>query len=121
MIHVIAPSSIKAIKNASRFFNIFKIVLGNFQENVHTTDSFKVWFAVNVRSRARAKDDDNRPRGYKTFFTLTSVEHVIFHAHKCQNANKFMLINVEMPTIVGISTFMSREYSILGLSEPEKC
>ena len=32
-----------------------------------------------------------------------------------------LLINVEMPTIVGISTFMSRKNSILGLSEPEKC
>ena len=32
----------------------------------------------------------------------------------------FQLINVEMPTAIGISTFMSRINSILGLSEPEK-
>ena len=32
----------------------------------------------------------------------------------------FLLINVEMPTIVAISIFMSRKNSILGLSEPEK-
>ena len=32
----------------------------------------------------------------------------------------FMLINVKMPTIVGILTFMSRKNSILCLSEPEK-
>ena len=32
-----------------------------------------------------------------------------------------LLINVEMPTTVGISTFRSRKNSILGLSEPEKC
>ena len=32
----------------------------------------------------------------------------------------FLLINVEMPTIVGISTFMSRKNSILGLCEPGK-
>ena len=32
----------------------------------------------------------------------------------------FLLINVKMPTIVGILTFMSRENSILGLSEPKK-
>ena len=32
----------------------------------------------------------------------------------------FLLINVEMPTIVGILTYMSRKNSILGLSEPEK-
>ena len=32
-----------------------------------------------------------------------------------------LLINVEMPTIVGISTLIGRKNSILGLSEPEKC
>ena len=31
----------------------------------------------------------------------------------------FLLINVKMPTIVGILTFMSRKNSILGLSEPK--
>ena len=31
----------------------------------------------------------------------------------------FLLINVKMPTIVGISAFMSRTNSILGLSESE--
>ena len=31
----------------------------------------------------------------------------------------FLLINVKMPTIVGILTFMSRKNSILSLSEPE--
>ena len=33
----------------------------------------------------------------------------------------FLLINVKMPTTVGILTFMSGKNSILGLSEPEKC
>ena len=32
----------------------------------------------------------------------------------------FLLINIKMPTIVGILTFMSRKNCILGLSEPEK-
>ena len=32
----------------------------------------------------------------------------------------FLLINVKMPTIVGILTFMSRKNNILGLSESEK-
>ena len=32
----------------------------------------------------------------------------------------FLLINVKMPTYIGILTFMSRKNSILGLSEPEK-
>ena len=31
------------------------------------------------------------------------------------------LINVKMPTIVGILTCMSGKNSILGLSKPEKC
>ena len=33
----------------------------------------------------------------------------------------FLLINVKMPTIVGILTSMSRKNRILGLSEPDKC
>ena len=32
----------------------------------------------------------------------------------------FMLINVKMPTIVGILTFVSWKNNILGLSEPKK-
>ena len=32
----------------------------------------------------------------------------------------FLLINVKMPTIVGILKFMSGKNSILGLSEPKK-
>ena len=33
----------------------------------------------------------------------------------------FLPINVKMPTVVALLTFMSRKNSILGLSEPEKC
>ena len=33
----------------------------------------------------------------------------------------FLLINVKMPTNVGILTFMNRKNSILGLPEPKKC
>ena len=32
----------------------------------------------------------------------------------------FLLINVKMPTIVGILTVMSGKYSFLGLCEPKK-
>ena len=32
----------------------------------------------------------------------------------------FLLINVKVPTVVGILTVMSRQTSILGISEPEK-
>ena len=34
--------------------------------------------------------------------------------------NFFLIINVKMPTIVGILTLMSRKNGILGVSEPEK-
>ena len=36
------------------------------------------------------------------------------------NMNVFLLINIKMPTIVGILTFMSGKNSILGLPEPNK-
>ena len=48
-------------------------------------------------------------RGYKTFIMLNSAEHKIF-----------LLINVKMPTIVGILTFISGKNCVIGLSEPLK-
>ena len=65
------------------------------------------------------KLEESRPRGYKT--CLCSTEHEISTAHKTKmlkNIKIFlafnlsdvvfiMLINVKMPTIVGILTFMS--------------
>ena len=68
-----------------------------------------------------------RPRGYKTFFVLNSIEHEILNAHKYKNIKKFVffsgsdkpgmlffpILNVKMPTIVGILTFMSREIFML--------
>ena len=36
------------------------------------------------------------------------------------NVEFSLLINVKMPTVVGILTFMSGKNSILGLSEPKK-
>ena len=62
-----------------------------------------------------------RARGYKTFFVLNSVEHEILNAHKYKNIQKFsffsdsdkprmlffLLINVKMPTIVGILTLLT--------------
>ena len=70
----------------------------------------------------------NRPRGYKTFFILSSVEHEILNAHKYENIKKnqhfsgldklrmlfFLLINVKMPTNVGIGTFSSRKNFMLN-------
>ena len=62
-----------------------------------------------------------RVRGYKTFPMLNSAEHEILNAHTYKNIKKFiifqaqislecyffLLINVKMPTIVGILTFMN--------------
>ena len=47
---------------------------------------------------------------------------VIKHfSSSAQVSMKFvLLINVQMPTIVGIFTFISKKNSILGLPEPEK-
>ena len=51
----------------------------------------------------------NRPQGYKTFSCSTQL-----------SMKFFLLINVKMPTIVGVLTFMNRKNSILALSESEK-
>ena len=50
------------------------------------------------------------PQGYKTFFLCSTQLNMKF----------FLLINVKMPTLVGILTFVNRKNSILGLSESEK-
>ena len=58
---------------------------------------------------------------------LNSIEHEILNAHKSKNIKKFglflgsdkpgmlffMLMNVKMPTIVGILTFMSKKNVLL--------
>ena len=51
----------------------------------------------------------NWPRGLKHFSWSTQ-----------QSMKFFLLINVKMPAVVGILTFMSGKNSILGLSEPKK-
>ena len=75
-----------------------------------------------------------RPRGYKTYFMLISVEHDILNAHEYKNKSRnlaflgsdkprmlfFPLINVKMPTIIGILTFMSRKIFMLSRIEHEK-
>ena len=62
---------------------------------------------------------DTWPWGYKTIFVLNSTEHEISTSHKSKMLkNKdflairrsdvfIMLINIKMPTIVGILIFMS--------------
>ena len=72
-------------------------------------------------------------QGYKTFFMLNSAEHEILNAHKYKNIKEFsffsgsdkprmlffLFIDVKMPTIVGILTFMSRKNCMLR-AEHEK-
>ena len=62
---------------------------------------------INTRTELIRKQ--SRPRGYKTFLCSTQL-----------SMKFFLLINVKMPRIVGIFTFISRKNSILGLSKPDK-
>ena len=68
-----------------------------------------------------------RSLGYNKKFMLNSAEHEIFDAHDYRNIKKsafsgsdmpkmlfFLLINVKMPTIVDILTFMSRKMFMLS-------
>ena len=41
------------------------------------------------RGRKTTIQPTNRPRGYKAFFILNSVEHDILNAHKYKNIKKF--------------------------------
>ena len=55
-----------------------------------------------------------------TCFTCPGPEVIkLFSCSTHLSMNFFLLINVKMPTIVGILTFMSANNSILGLSEPK--
>ena len=68
------------------------------------------------------------PRGYKIFFMLNSIEHEILNAHKYKNKEiqhflgsdkprmlffPLITVNIKMPTIVGILTFMSKKNIML--------
>ena len=75
-----------------------------------------------------------KPRGYKTFFMLNWVEHEILNAHKYKKYQEvrpflgadnprmlfFPLIQVKMPTIVGILTYMSGKIFKLNWVEHKK-
>ena len=72
--------------------------------------------------------DGSGPEIIKLFFMLNSAEHEILNAYKYKNISNlaffsgsdkprmlfFLLINVKMPTIVGILTFMSRKNFMLS-------
>ena len=81
-----------------------------------------------VFAKSSFRTYEARSRGYKTFFVLNSIEHKILNAHKYKNIKKFglflgsakprmlffPLINVKMPTSVGILTFLSRKNFMLS-------
>ena len=48
---------------------------------------------------------DNRPRGYKTFFVLNSVEHEILNVHTYKNVKKFGLFKAQL-------SYFSRSYML---------
>ena len=50
----------------------------------------------------------SRPRGYKTFFVLNSVEHEILNAHKYKNIKKFGIFKVH----VSLECYFSRSYML---------
>ena len=72
--------------------------------------------------------DQTRPRGYKKIFLLNAAKQGILNAHKNKNIKKFnflsdsdkarmlffLLINVTMPTVVGIFTCISRKNLLLS-------
>ena len=71
-----------------------------------------LWFTVTILSTEAGRSDQtvqtqNRlgPKVLKLFSCSTQL-----------SMKFFLVIDVKMPTIVGILTFMSRNYSILGLS-----
>ena len=48
------------------------------------------------------------PRGYKTFFVLSSVEHEIVNAHKYKNIKKCGLFKVQL----GLECYFSHSYML---------
>ena len=70
----------------------------------------------------------HQARGYKTSFMLNSAEHKISNVHKYKKYQEiqllsgldkpkmlfFLLINVKMPTTVGIQIFISRKNFMLS-------
>ena len=83
---------------------------------------------VTTNSLNHVTNEAIRPQGYKTFFMLNLVEHEILNATKYKKYKEirgflgsdkprilfFLLINVKMPTIVGILTFMCGKNSMFS-------
>ena len=80
---------------------------------------------VNLTSKSNRKKAETRKK--KSIYVAhsylkTGPEVIKLFSCSTQLSMKFFsLINIKMPTIVGILTFMSGKDSILGVYEPEKC
>ena len=71
-------------------------------------------FRTNAETKAEVWIQEN-------LFQLPESEVIKLFSCSIQLSMKyFLIINVEMPTVVGILTFMREKISILGLSEPKK-
>ena len=53
-----------------------------------------IYLKVDPVTVYKRNDALTRPRGYKTFFILNSVEHEILNPHKYKNINKFGLFRL---------------------------
>ena len=84
---------------------------------------FLTFFQQNFGSVSAYNTFENiMPRQLMTSLVLKQPGPEVIKLFSCStqlSMNFFLLINVKMPTIVGILTFMSRKNSILDLSEPK--
>ena len=76
------------LSNFIAFYNILNILTGyhaqQFQNQTYTCSSCKIsLIKISTNATNAEMDADTRPRGYKIFFMLNSVEHDFFAAHKC--------------------------------------
>ena len=63
---------------------------------------------IPVRLRMQSQRKEHRPRGYKTFFVLNSVEHEILNAHKYKNIKKFGHFKAQLI----LECYFSRSYML---------
>ena len=114
-------------------FEVYECIFDTFVDMFFITLSriFQVYRAHCLAEMAEnwsSQENYTWARGYKTFFMLNSGEHEILNAHKYKRYQEiqlfsdsdkprmlfFLHINVKMPTIVGILTFMSRKSFMLN-------
>ena len=67
------------------------------------------WLGFCIKEQELSEDKKSVPEVIKNFSCSTQL-----------SMEFFLLINVKMPTIVGILTFMNMKNSIISLSEPKK-